>query len=73
MWRASRYRTNLEHVRAYFKLAEITEPSEDQDDRHALYAMQVGFLTNFWHLAKANIELGAPICQLPYAGRKIKG
>ncbi|KAK4031558.1 Fructosamine kinase-domain-containing protein [Parachaetomium inaequale] len=40
MWRASRCRMNRAHVQAYFKLAKITEPSEDQDDRQALYAMQ---------------------------------
>ncbi|KAF9773962.1 hypothetical protein IL306_008099 [Fusarium sp. DS 682] len=40
MWRASRYRTNRAHVRAYFKLAGISEPVEDQDDRHALYALR---------------------------------
>jgi len=41
MWRAPRYRTNRAHVRAYFKKVQMSEPSEDQDDRHALYAMQV--------------------------------
>lgn len=41
MWRASRYLLTRTHVQAYFKLADPTEPSEDQDDRHALYAMQV--------------------------------
>ncbi|KAF4970429.1 hypothetical protein FSARC_2549 [Fusarium sarcochroum] len=40
MWRASRYRTNKAHVRAYYKLAGMSEPVEDQDDRHALYALQ---------------------------------
>ena len=41
MWRASRYLLTRSHVEAYFKLAEPNEPKEDQDDRHALYAMQV--------------------------------
>jgi hypothetical protein len=41
MWRASRYLLGRSHVEAYFRLADRTEPSEDQDDRHALYAMQV--------------------------------
>ncbi|KAF5010442.1 hypothetical protein FDECE_3411 [Fusarium decemcellulare] len=40
MWRASRYRTNKAHVQAYFKLRGVTEPVEDQDDRHALYALR---------------------------------
>ncbi|KAI1164466.1 Fructosamine kinase-domain-containing protein [Nemania serpens] len=39
-WRAARYRTSRQHVQAYYKIAEVTEPSEDQDDRHALYAMR---------------------------------
>lgn len=39
MWRAERYRTNRDHVRAYTKIAGTTEPAEDQDDRHALYAL----------------------------------
>lgn len=38
MWRASRYRTNKPHVRAYWRTVEMSEPAEDQDDRHALYA-----------------------------------
>ncbi|KAL2132433.1 hypothetical protein VTI74DRAFT_3802 [Chaetomium olivicolor] len=41
MWRASRYLTNRAHVREYFKRVKPSEPTEDQDDRHALYAMQV--------------------------------
>ncbi|KAJ3578183.1 hypothetical protein NPX13_g2387 [Xylaria arbuscula] len=41
-WRAARYRTNRCHVQEYFKILDgkITEPMEDQDDRHALYAMR---------------------------------
>jgi hypothetical protein len=39
MWKASRYRTNRPHVRAYYKIAEMTEPAEDQEDRYTLYAM----------------------------------
>ncbi|KAK3900156.1 Fructosamine kinase-domain-containing protein, partial [Staphylotrichum tortipilum] len=46
MWRASRYRLGLSHVQAYLKLAEPNEPSKDQDDRHALYAMQVDVFAN---------------------------
>lgn len=38
MWRAARYRTNQPHIRAYWRIAEITEPAEDQDDRNELYA-----------------------------------
>ncbi|KAM7207785.1 Fructosamine kinase domain containing protein [Naviculisporaceae sp. PSN 640] len=40
MWRATRYRTNRAHVRAYFKITPPTEPADDQDDRHALYALR---------------------------------
>jgi protein-ribulosamine 3-kinase len=41
MFRASRYRTNSAHIRAYQKLVEISYPPEDADDRNALYAMRV--------------------------------
>ncbi|KAK8850974.1 Fructosamine kinase-domain-containing protein [Apiospora arundinis] len=37
-WRAARYRTNRAHVKAYFRIAEITDPAEDFEDRYALYA-----------------------------------
>ncbi|KAK7987004.1 hypothetical protein PG988_001992 [Apiospora saccharicola] len=37
-WRAARYRTNRAHVKAYFRVAEITDPAEDFEDRYALYA-----------------------------------
>ncbi|KAI0158133.1 Fructosamine kinase-domain-containing protein [Xylariaceae sp. FL1272] len=39
-WRAARYRTNRHHVRAYYKIAQVTEPSEDLDDRLGLYALR---------------------------------
>lgn len=38
MWRAARYRTNKPHLRAYWRVGEMSEPAEDQDDRNALYA-----------------------------------
>ena len=47
MWRAARYLLGRSHVQAYFKLAAPTEPSSDQDDRHALYAMQVDASANY--------------------------
>ncbi|KAI3320813.1 Fructosamine kinase-domain-containing protein [Xylariaceae sp. AK1471] len=46
LWRAARYRTNRQHVRAYYKIAEVTEPSEDQDDRHALYALRTDLMVS---------------------------
>lgn len=39
MWRASRYHTTQDHVKAYFAIIPPTEPKEDQDDRNALYAL----------------------------------
>jgi protein-ribulosamine 3-kinase len=38
-WRATRYRFNRTHVRAYHKLVPVSEPAEDHDDRNALYAL----------------------------------
>ena len=38
-WRASRYRTDRQHVRAYHKYVEISAPEEDHDDLNALYAL----------------------------------
>ncbi|KAK4213975.1 Fructosamine kinase-domain-containing protein [Rhypophila decipiens] len=40
MWRATRYLTSREHVDEYFKTNDRSEPQEDQDDRHALYALR---------------------------------
>ncbi|KAM7190689.1 Fructosamine kinase domain containing protein [Rhypophila sp. PSN 637] len=40
MWRATRYLTSREHVDEYFKTNARSEPQEDQDDRHALYAVR---------------------------------
>ena len=40
MFRAPRYRTNKSHVRAYHKIIEISYPTEDHDDRNALYALR---------------------------------
>ncbi|KAM7212467.1 Fructosamine kinase domain containing protein [Rhypophila decipiens] len=41
MWRATRYLTSREHVDEYFKTNGRSEPQEDQDDRHALYALDL--------------------------------
>ncbi|KAH6632539.1 hypothetical protein F5144DRAFT_574412 [Chaetomium tenue] len=58
MWRASRYRINKAHVQEYFKLAPVTEPMEDQDDRHALYAMRNDLSTSIcWPANKRMREL----------------
>jgi protein-ribulosamine 3-kinase len=38
-WRATRYRFNKTHLRAYHKLVPVSEPAEDHDDRNALYAL----------------------------------
>lgn len=46
MWRASRYLINRPHIAAYFNLLAITESQEDQDDHHALYAMQANRLNS---------------------------
>ncbi|KAH8678437.1 Fructosamine kinase-domain-containing protein [Xylariales sp. PMI_506] len=46
LWRAARYRTNRPHVRAYHKIAEMSEPVEEQDDRHAMYAIRADFLVS---------------------------
>ncbi|KIW90859.1 uncharacterized protein Z519_08642 [Cladophialophora bantiana CBS 173.52] len=41
MFRASRYRTSRAHIRAYNQLVGFSDPSEDFDDRNALYALRV--------------------------------
>ena len=58
MFRASRFRTNKSHVRAYHKLIEISYPPEDHDDRNALYALRVDLETSCaWPANKRTREL----------------
>lgn len=38
-WRALRYRFGRKYIKAYHKHFPISAPSEDHDDRSALYAM----------------------------------
>ncbi|KAI1267770.1 Fructosamine kinase-domain-containing protein [Xylariaceae sp. FL1019] len=47
-WRAARYRTTRDHVRAYYEIdaAQETEPSEDLDDRLALYALRLDLMVS---------------------------
>src|SRR5690349_8003175 len=40
-WRSARYRTNLPHRAAYHDLVEVSKPTDDCDDRNALYALYV--------------------------------
>lgn len=40
-WRATRYRTNRTHQKAYRRLVEPSVPEEDHDDRNALYGVYV--------------------------------
>ncbi|KAI1328235.1 Fructosamine/Ketosamine-3-kinase [Xylariaceae sp. FL0255] len=57
-WRASRYCTNRQHLRAYYKIAQVTEPSEDQDDRNALYAMRNDLMVSIsWSSNKQTRQL----------------
>ncbi|KAI1295903.1 Fructosamine kinase-domain-containing protein [Xylaria venustula] len=58
-WRAARYRTSRHHVRAYHKIAKVTEPSEDQDDRHALYAMRSDLMVSITWSANKQTRLFA--------------
>lgn len=39
MWGDSRYLLNRAHVGAYYKLAAVNEPIEEQEDRQILYTM----------------------------------
>ncbi|KAF7558713.1 hypothetical protein G7046_g5443 [Stylonectria norvegica] len=58
MWRAARYRTNKPHIRAYWRIAEMTEPVEDEDDRIALYAARNDLNTSIcWHKNKRMRQL----------------
>ncbi|KAI1276258.1 Fructosamine kinase-domain-containing protein [Xylaria sp. FL0933] len=58
LWRAARYRTNRHDVQAYYKIAEVTEPWEDQDDRHALYAIRMDLMVSIaWPANKQTRQL----------------
>ncbi|KAI1111483.1 Fructosamine kinase-domain-containing protein [Nemania sp. NC0429] len=57
-WRAARYRTSRHHVQAYYEIADVTAPSEDQDDRHALYAMRNNLMVSItWPANKQTRQL----------------
>ncbi|KAF2759864.1 hypothetical protein EJ05DRAFT_484762 [Pseudovirgaria hyperparasitica] len=57
-WRATRYRFDKTHLRAYHKLVDISEPVEDHDDRNALYALKNDLLVSCcWKNTKSTRQL----------------
>ncbi|KAI0199393.1 Fructosamine kinase-domain-containing protein [Astrocystis sublimbata] len=64
LWRAARYRTNRQHVQEYYEVTETTKPgeatrpTEEEDDRHALYAMRSDLMVSIsWSANKQTRQL----------------